>query len=58
MTEFSFTLANGSVVVLDIKDPELLLSGTEEFEDDFSEADDILVAAIDKLLNREYTSGK
>lgn len=58
MAEFSFTMTDGSVVVLDIKDPELLLSGTEEFEDDFSEADDILVAAIDKLLNREYTSGK
>jgi len=58
VAEFSFTMTDGSVVVWDMVDPELVMSGTEEFEDACSEADDILVAAIDKLLNHEYTSGK
>lgn len=58
MTEFSFTMSDGSTVSWEALDPEVEVFGTDDFEYTTCEADDILVAAIDKLLNREYTSGK
>lgn len=58
MAEFSFTMSDGSVMSWDAPDPETTVFGREEFEHTTCEADDILVVAIDKLLNREYTSGK
>lgn len=57
MTEFSFTMNNGSTISWNAPDPEMVVSGRYEFEESNCVYDEDVVAAIDKLLFPEYTSG-
>lgn len=57
MTEFSFTMSDGSMLSWNAPDPELYVLGRDEFEDSYCESDENMIAAIDKLIFPEYTSG-
>lgn len=57
MTEFSFTMSDGSVLSWNAPDPEIVVSGRHEFEEIYFEHDENMISAIDKLIFPEYTSG-
>lgn len=52
MAEFSFTMSNGSSFTWDALDPEVEVFGIDDSEEMCCAEDDLLVEAIDKLLNR------